>query len=377
MADDTLGAGRRLLFYVLAVALVVVPVLGVTEIYLRFFSRAGTITPEILRNRSLQYVSTLVSKPVFDQREMRVRGWDDLEYRINAKGYRGRDFEVPKPEGTVRVVVYGGSAVFDLGAAEGDDWPHRVERLLREHGHPEVEVINAGIPNHASWDAVGRLFAEGHTFDPDYVVLYAAWNDIKYFRTDELLLRAYARTECTDDPRVHYQNGLDRWLCETSQIYVRARILYWDWKLDPGAEGRTEGEPPSDRISALGPRQYRINVAMFVDLARNIGTEPILVTQARLVAPDNTPEQRRRIGYEWVSLTHEALCEAYAETDRALLEIGERKGVDVIDASSAMTGVDEWFRDHVHLSTVGSQRLARLVADELERRLGEPTPPED
>jgi lysophospholipase L1-like esterase len=360
---------RKVLFTLLAAVFFFLPLLALGEVYFRYFSTAGYVTPEILKSRSLQYVPSRFSKQVFAQKEMSASGWDGVEYRINARGYRGHDFEVPKPPGTVRIVVYGGSAVFDLAAPEGNDWPHQVERLLRERGHSQVEVINAGTPNHASWDAVGRLFAEGHAFQPDHVVLYAAWNDIKYFREDKVLLRAYSDAGVRKDPRLEYRNGLDRFLCETFQTYVRLRARYYDWKLDIGTEGIRSREEPSVTISIAGPIQYRLNLAMFVDLARNIGAEPILVTQARLVTPHNTPEQRERIGYRFVSLTHDALCQAYAATDRACREVAQEKGAGLVDASLEMTGQEEWFRDHVHLNAAGSARLAELLAEFLDERL--------
>ncbi len=118
-----------------------------------------------------------------------------------------------------------------------------------------------------------------------------------------------------------------------------------------------------------GPIQYRLNLAMFVDLARNIGAEPILVTQARLVTPDHTPEQRERVGYRFVSLTHDALCRAFAATDQAIRGVAQEKGAGIMDASLEMTGQEAWFRDHVHLNAAGSARLAELLAEYMVGRL--------
>lgn len=45
-------------------------------------------------------------------------------------------------------------------------------------------------------------------------------------------------------------------------------------------------------ISELGLKQYRLNMETFVDIARNIGAEPILMIEARLVTPDNTSREK-------------------------------------------------------------------------------------
>jgi len=102
--------------------------------------------------------------------------------KINSKGYRGRDFQVPKPEEKIRMIFLGGSAAFDRQAPMGKDWPHLVEKELRESGYKEIECINAGTPGHASWDSLGRLYSEMWMFEPEYIFVYHSWNDIKYFR---------------------------------------------------------------------------------------------------------------------------------------------------------------------------------------------------
>ena len=63
-----------------------------------------------------------------------------------------------------------------------------------------LKSINAGIPGHSSAESVGRLFAEGHAFSPDFVLLYNTWNDLKFFQLEEThlrLLRPYVNVWCT------------------------------------------------------------------------------------------------------------------------------------------------------------------------------------
>ena len=163
----------------------------VAELGVRVFSpmpRLGGAIDPSTPLPALRYERSSFSRHVLPATEHRVLRNGAL-YRINDKGYRGRDFDWEKPPGVVRVLVYGGSAVFDILASEGEDWPSRVQRLLASRGHEHVEVINAGIPGHASFDSLGRLLAEGHRLNPDFTILYNAWNDIKTFRMDESLLR--------------------------------------------------------------------------------------------------------------------------------------------------------------------------------------------
>ena len=92
---------------------------------------------------------------------------------------------ITNSDSVLRIIIYGGSAV----SRTEEDWPHRVENILKESGMKNVEIINACAPGHSSLDSFGKLFAEGHLFRPDYIIFYHAWNDIKYFGIERSILR--------------------------------------------------------------------------------------------------------------------------------------------------------------------------------------------
>lgn len=363
---------RKLLLILSVIALVVfvIVTLVLGEILIRVLFPASYYTPETLKTASIRYAPSIFSKHVFPQEEQALDtlGWDNAQWYINELGYRGRLFEVKKPEDTIRIVFFGGSQVFDSGASLGADWPHQVESILRSRGLPNIEVINAGTPGHATFDNLGRLYAEIHVFQPDYVILLNAWNDIKYFRGETTLLRRYlpiGPDVQSTDPRFNYQNEIDRLLCESSQVYVKLRHRYYNWRLRGGTEGRIPEKPESEsslQSSEYGLKQYKLNWNLFVDCARNIGAVPILMTQPRLVSPNNSESERSKIRYEYVNLTHDALLGSFQKTDEIIHEVAAEKGVVVIEASKELTGKGALFRDHVHLTKQGSQVLAEYVA---------------
>jgi hypothetical protein len=360
-----LTAGKKALFAAIPLIAAIVVMLVGAEIYVRYKSPYGYITPEIVRSMTPDYVPAVFARHVIQPAAKRVVVNGQELFRINSHGYRGEEFAIDKPAGVTRVMFYGGSSVFDAEARGEDDWPHRVERLLHRDGLSNVEVINAGIPGFASSDAVGTFFAEGHRFAPDYVVLYDEWNDIKLLRSNNTLLRDFAREDVPADPRTTYQNALDRFLCNVSQLYVRLRDRYYTWKLRVGDEGmKPAGDDYSGTISASALAQYKLNVETFVDIARNIGAEPVLMIEARLVARDNTPAEKARISYDYVLMTHEKLCDAFDAQDQIIRTVAREKGVRLIDPTREVTGRDELFANHIHLNAQGSARLAEVVARE-------------
>ena len=86
------------------------------------------------------------------------------------------------------------------------------------------------------------------------------------------------------------------------------------------------------------------------------------MTQARLAASDNTDEQKSRIKYKFVRLEHDALVRTFERTDQIIYEVARAKDVQMIDASSPLTGREELWMDHVHSTDIGSEELAKLTA---------------
>ena len=92
--------------------------------------------PDTLKKRSLQRIGSLFSRDLLKPTQFVVKEGDSKDkgqeqnygYFINSVGYRGPDFAVRKPEGIIRIIVIGGSSVFDQQAkdtssGEANDWP--------------------------------------------------------------------------------------------------------------------------------------------------------------------------------------------------------------------------------------------------------------
>jgi len=365
---------RKNRFRVLTTLLSIGALIFLGELGVRLFVKNGNITPEILRNRSVHYEPVVFARHAFKQEARLIKHTlgrkKGLIWEINEQGYRGPNFETKKADGITRIIIYGGSAVFDTKSTKGEDWPHRVQGILRESGFSNVEVINAGIIAHTALESVGRLFAEGYALEPDYVLIYNAWNDIKYFSSHKTALRTLRPSLQGFDPRIHYGSIVDRWFCEWSRLYTVLRRAYYKTKLKIGKEGMQKAGDTQHSIGTLNPngfRQYQLAMELFIDLARNIGAEPILMTQARLVYGSNqlSPQKQKRVDYHHVGLSHDALVETFDRLDSIVRSVSAKKEAMLIDASAHLSGKDWAFDDHVHVLPKGSDALAQFVADHL------------
>ncbi|HET8945725.1 MAG TPA: GDSL-type esterase/lipase family protein [Candidatus Polarisedimenticolia bacterium] len=367
------GRGRHRLFALVAVACGVLFGLVVAEIAVRWTLRYNT--PSTVRAHSLQYLPTVYARH-------RLAPGQDFDAGlawgapakgappgphivINERGLRGAPIAVPKPAGTIRVVVLGGSLVFDIHADDGQDWPHLASARLRELGHPEVEVINAGVPGHASADALGRLTTQIWMLQPDVVLLVQGWNDLKLLGRvdpDHPLLDRIVPFDPRTDPFQNDRGFLDRLLLH-SQVYAKLRTRYFLARVPPGTEGTVgDGREAPGADWAWGEKQFRLDLVLLAEACRAVGARPVFVTEASLATADASEEARRRIQYDYVGFDHPTLVRAYALFNDAVRAVARERDVPLLDLDRTLSGRLELFADHVHTTAAGSRAYAEETA---------------
>jgi lysophospholipase L1-like esterase len=97
-------------------------------------------------------------------------------YRVNLHGLRDRDRSA-KTSGAHRVLVIGDSYTWGYAVAEDEAFPQTAERLLRERGYPDIEVINGGVPDYNSRQERQLLERLIPNYRPDAVFVAYVVND--------------------------------------------------------------------------------------------------------------------------------------------------------------------------------------------------------
>ena len=116
-------------------------------------------------------------------------GTDVLAYRLNPHidavyfgardmlGPETRRFDLPKPEGTYRIVFLGASTVIGFPYAPEIAFPRQVEHLLEaQRPDVDIEVLNAGITAINSFE-IADLARYCAAAEPDLVVIHAGHNE--------------------------------------------------------------------------------------------------------------------------------------------------------------------------------------------------------
>lgn len=77
------------------------------------------------------------------------------------------------PMSVSRIVCFGDSLTWGVGAANGKDYPARLEKMTG------IEILNTGVPGNTTADGLDRLEEDVLAFDPDVVLITLGGNDLK------------------------------------------------------------------------------------------------------------------------------------------------------------------------------------------------------
>jgi lysophospholipase L1-like esterase len=99
-----------------------------------------------------------------------------LYFHMNNYGFRGKDVEMKKPDGTIRVIVLGDSFTMGDGVKLEDTFCVLLEERLRKENR-RVEVLNFGMSGWNTSDQVAYLREIGVRFNPDIVIVAYVLND--------------------------------------------------------------------------------------------------------------------------------------------------------------------------------------------------------
>ncbi|HMP77612.1 MAG TPA: SGNH/GDSL hydrolase family protein [Kiritimatiellia bacterium] len=165
---------------------------------------------------------------------------------INERGLRDREYAVPKPPDTWRVLVLGDSIVYGSGFRREELFTERLEAALGE-SRPVVEIMNAGVRGYTTYNEVLYYETEGRDLGADVILLCVCLNDIVNPRTHW----GYAREAITNIPAAAIPNDeVDR---RVARPFLRGRdhpsalVRSLAWRRYNAAVARSQYMPVGER----------------------------------------------------------------------------------------------------------------------------------
>jgi lysophospholipase L1-like esterase len=289
--------------------------------------------------------------------------------RINSQGFVSTpELSLKKPRGTIRIAFLGGSAVAGTGITLTDEetWPWRVAERLRERtGSGGIEFINAALSGYTTFESYGRLWSRLRFYQPDIVVVCHAWNEMYYFdHADDM--RTWRRLR---DGSWGFHRTPGNWasreplwvdrLIWPSQLLTRVRLVLT--RPDEAERSARKRELTTD-FDTSGVDIFRTNLRLFRDSAPALGAQVFVAKQPTLIVDGLPASERERCRYHYHGFDHDTHVDAFR---RLYAVIDEEIAPDRVIDLTSLSGVPEYFEDHIHPTPRGSEKIAEVVADAL------------
>jgi len=285
------------------------------------------------------------------------------EFRINAKGFVGPEFDdVPAP-GVYRIFALGDSCTFATGFWQ-IGYPSKLERLLND-GAPSrrFEVINAGIEGYNSTFALERIRDELLRYRPRMIVIYIGWNDLM-------------KTDPSQEAQVDEHRWLATLLDASYLVKAYKKLLFVDLRPLVFRPATAEQADDATAFDHFAPTRYRANLEAMIQLLREHHVGVLLVTLPTVVRPGMTADEVRRAN---VFFPHFAgaygvarLLSLHRAYNRTVLDVGRQDHVEVVDLAALFEPIADkptYFWDTMHPNDKGGALIAGALAQRI-RTLG-------
>jgi len=271
----------------------------------------------------------------------------------NSLGFRGDEF--PAKSEKIRVVTVGGSTTYCVGVSDQDTWPAQLGKLLGTG----YEVLNLGVPGHATTEHLVMLGTVVPRFSPDVVVFHVGLNDMHCMhdvKNSELVNRCHGDLLYNSLGQC-FVNRMPRLAILRAGVTILQNV---------GLAGRCPAPSPlintAQTVDPLVMAAFRENVRQLAAMTRELGAIPVFVPQVgfneSLVAKGE---------YRWwtPNLDQSKLEALLNDFAGALREIAQTRGAPYVEDVEAFSWNDDLFVDSSHLNAEGNRKLAKLVASKI------------
>lgn len=282
--------------------------------------------------------------------------------RIDSRGFRSPEFEMPKPEGRIRLAFLGASTTFCAEATDNEaTWPHLVCEALREaYPEREFDYVNASVRGYSIEQSLKNLEYRVRELEPDVIIVYHAGADLN---VDTLELAVAADLW---EPKPEGESWLMRH--STAWFLVDKNLKYMSRAGEPSASDRRL-EYDAEELSA----GFRARMVELLRACRDVAPLVAVATYSTRMRPTQSDEEARRACgsalFYMPYLTPKGIMEgysAYNEAIRAAAATLEPEGnVLLIDGEERIPGGARHFVDSVHFTDSGCARNADRVVEAL------------
>lgn len=268
------------------------------------------------------------------------------EYRINAAGFRDREFSDPPAPGKTRVLCLGNSVTFGWRVGQEDAFPQVLQARNKY-----LEVYNCGQTGYSSFQGKRLLASLLPKYRPQAVVVEFIWNDL----LPGFGGRPDSRQKMLPQSILSLQNFLSRFAAYRWGRYLLLRFF--------------AVQPEASNLPRVLPEEYAANLREIADRCRAYQAKPVL-----LLPPAPKPEwlgsQEKRY--------HELFYDPFRQYAVEIKKFAAAYRIPIVNADSALSGLlsiwENLPEDFVHPSARAHQKIAELLSIVLSETNNLPTP---
>jgi lysophospholipase L1-like esterase len=323
--------------------------LGEALLRVRFYFQYGTFRP----------IHTFAVEPESGI-PIPVPGRVTKSIRIDSRGFRSPELDVPKPTGRVRLAFVGASTTFCAEASDNAaTWPALVaDAIARAHASTSVDWVNAGVAGHVLRHMKLNVEHRLAPLAPDVIVVYEATNDLSKDTLD-----------LAPEQGVYDGHGDSHdWLADRSLLWS---LVEKNWLAH--ARVVAAGESAAPRVQLDLPHleaSYRTRYADLLRAAQRVAPVVVAVTFSQAARPGMSAADLERACkthfYYMPYLRPDDVVACFAAYNRAIRAAAADTGAVLVDGEDEIPSDPEHFTDSVHFTDAGCRAMAQRVTARLE-----------
>ncbi len=304
------------------------------------------------------YVHRFISHPYFTYLNNPEFIEDDGYRPNNSRGFRMPEWG-EKKEGSIRIIVLGGSTTYGYYNKYGKDvWPAMLGVKLNEKLPVEVEVLNLGVNGYTINEIMGVLSMIVPSLSPDIILFHIGVN--------EAFAASYPDEGGPDLSNFRFAfkfedlSGINKTLMRKSYFFriIGMGLLKNKKELTGILVSFVQYSHPDEQtlkenFQKLTGKYFRQHLSTIIALSRNIKALPVIIPNPL------QPKWEKALN---IPLYYQYTNKVYKKFYRIMKEVVSKKKVNFIDLYTRMYN-NSLFLDGVHVNEKGMMMKAELIKD--------------
>lgn len=285
------------------------------------------------------------------------------QYTTNSLGFvngvkGNRDIVIPKPEGLLRINCIGASTTGNYIEFNGQvfSYPMELENILKSSMALPIEVNNCGQGGYNSADIMVRFALQVVDTQPDVVVIYHAYNDIRAYLTPGFE---------SDYSHARRNLGENYWKFALAAKIPYIPVKFLNFLVNQWLPGNirnslldqvTKGSFNPDLDPSSGLSAYQRNLQHIIDISRNNGIQVILSTYCHFL--------HEAIKDDPLHLLYRRIVN---EENKIMRHLADKNELKLVDNAVLVPHDERYFVDSIHFTPEGMQLIASNIAEVIKQ----------